>query len=166
MSELESKVAESSEDATAPPAEGGEGAARADPTPETISAAEALKMEGNALLAGESVFVCALVAELNRIVVDHAHRLAFGAHHAAFRCWCCRSFSCCGAGIAFGGARIMDCLRLFVAEMESQRFAVHFLSRSLRLALQSWVFVFRRTTACPLVFRKNSLARTFQTTIL
>lgn len=52
MSELESKVAESSEDATASPAEG-ESAVKADPTPETISAAEALKLEGNALLAGE-----------------------------------------------------------------------------------------------------------------
>lgn len=52
MSELESKVAENSEDATAPPAEG-ESALEAEPSPETVSAAEALKMEGNALLAGE-----------------------------------------------------------------------------------------------------------------
>ena len=44
-------MAESSEDATASPAEG-ESAVKADPTPETISA-EALKLEGNALLAGE-----------------------------------------------------------------------------------------------------------------
>lgn len=54
MSELESKVAESSEDVVAPAAEG-EIAAKAEPTPETISAAEALKLEGNALLAGERV---------------------------------------------------------------------------------------------------------------
>jgi len=46
MSELESKVAESSGDAVAP-------SSGDEPSPETISAAEALKMEGNALLAGE-----------------------------------------------------------------------------------------------------------------
>lgn len=47
MSELESKVTESGGGETVAPASGDE------PSPETISAAEALKMEGNALLAGE-----------------------------------------------------------------------------------------------------------------
>lgn len=46
MSELESKVTESNGDAVAP-------SSGDEPSPETISAAEALKLEGNALLAGE-----------------------------------------------------------------------------------------------------------------
>eukprot|EP00903_Cladosiphon_okamuranus_P017863 g16439.t1 len=50
MSELESKVAESGEDKMAPAAEG-ESSVKAEPSPENISAAEALKLEGNALLA-------------------------------------------------------------------------------------------------------------------
>eukprot|EP00903_Cladosiphon_okamuranus_P019453 g17887.t1 len=54
MSELESEVSEKIEDATAPSVEQ-EGATKAEPTPEAISAAEALKMEGNALLAEDKL---------------------------------------------------------------------------------------------------------------
>lgn len=53
MSELETKVAENGgAEVVAPPAEGAK-VLKAEPSAETISAAEALKMEGNALLAGE-----------------------------------------------------------------------------------------------------------------
>jgi len=52
MSELPSKVSGNIEDGRVPSSEGG-GAVGAEPTPEAVSAAEALKMEGNALLAGE-----------------------------------------------------------------------------------------------------------------
>lgn len=51
MSGLESKIEENGGDASAPPADSA-GAMKAAPTPETIAAAEALKLEGNALLAG------------------------------------------------------------------------------------------------------------------
>lgn len=54
MSGLESKVEENGEHAAAAaaPADDAASAMKAEPTPETISAAEALKMEGNALLSG------------------------------------------------------------------------------------------------------------------
>lgn len=57
MSGLESKVAENGGDAVAPPADVSTAMKVVAPNPETISAAEALKLEGNALLAGEPVFL-------------------------------------------------------------------------------------------------------------
>lgn len=51
MSGLESKVQENGDHADAPPADAAS-MMKVEPSPETISAAEALKMEGNALLAG------------------------------------------------------------------------------------------------------------------
>lgn len=54
MSGLESKIAENGGDAAvAPPADVSTAMMVTAPNPETISAAEALKLEGNALLAGE-----------------------------------------------------------------------------------------------------------------
>lgn len=66
MSERESKASEKIEDTRAPSVEG-EGAAKAEPTPEAISAAEALKTEGNALLAGERMFLRTLETTGNRM---------------------------------------------------------------------------------------------------
>lgn len=56
MSGLETKVAENGGPAAeAAPSADGASALKVEPSAETISAAEALKMEGNALLAGECV---------------------------------------------------------------------------------------------------------------
>jgi len=66
MSELESIVSEKSQHGRARSVEG-ECAAKAEPTPEVISAAEALKMEGNALLAGERVLTRILETTGNRL---------------------------------------------------------------------------------------------------